>query len=89
MLRIWIKDKREWREIENGPFPISQAQLSICRNAFADELKLAKPLCGANHSPQTAARDILKKECPKLSDFDILMLGFAVTNSKIKVEETK
>lgn len=88
-LRIWIKEGREWREVENGPFPITGEQLEQAREAFRLELAQAKPLHGANHAPQTAARAILKTVAPKLADFDCLMVGFAVTNQRVKWEVAK
>lgn len=86
-LRIWIKDSGSWAEVPNGPFPITQAQLSACRQDFQMELAASMPLDTAKQVPQTVAREILGVHCPTLSNFDRLMLGFAVTNPKIKVEE--
>lgn len=87
MMRIWVFDAgmRKWRELENGPFPVTRDQLMAARKTFVDELKATKNrLEGAWMSPQTAARDILKKQIPTLSDFDALMLGFAVSNDRVK-----
>ncbi len=86
-LRLWIKEGRAWREVENGPFPITPAQLDTARARFAAELVAAKPLHGANHAPQTAARAILREVVPTLSDFDALMIGFAVTSKTIRTEQ--
>lgn len=87
-LRIWIREgRRDWREIENGPFPITLEQLTEARTRFAKELREAKPLHGANHAPQTTARAILREVAPSLSDFDALMIGFAVTNERIRTRE--
>lgn len=86
-LRIQIKEGRTWREVENGPFPLTLAQLTEARARFKAEFDAAKPLHGARHAPQTAARAILREVVPSLSDFDALMVGFAVTSAKIQTEE--
>lgn len=85
-LRIWVKEGRQWNEVPNGPFPITPAHLIEARKRFDIERKAAKPLHGANHAPQTTARAILHDICPKLSNFDALMIGFAVTSAKVKAE---
>ena len=79
-LRILIKEKGfGWREIPNGPFPITLQQLNKARTLFTEEWNKAELLTGAKNAPQTAARDILSQVAPHLSKFDIGMLGFAVT----------
>ena len=81
-LRIWIKEKGfGWREIPNGPFPITLEQLKTARSLFAEEWDKAELLTGAKNAPQTAARDILSQVAPQLSKFDIGSLGFAVTTN--------
>lgn len=88
MLRLWVKEGRAFREVDNGPFPLTVTQLDAARAWFADEAKRCNLLSGANHAPQTTARAILKQVAPKLSDFDCLMVGFAVTSKRIKWELT-
>lgn len=85
-LRLWVKEGRTYHEIQNGPFPITPEQLSEARALYAAEYASAKPLTGARIAPQTTARDILAKVAPQLSAFDALMVGFAVTNSRIRFE---
>lgn len=93
-LRIWVKEPsasttpRRYVEIENGPFPLTLAQLDEARARFKAEFDAAKPLHGARHAPQTAARSILREVVPSLSDFDALMVGFAVTSARIRTEES-
>lgn len=87
MLRIWIKEGRAFREVDNGPFPLTGEQLAKARAQFAAERSKASALGGANHAPQTTARDILKQICPALPDFDCLMIGFAVTSERVKWEQ--
>lgn len=87
MLRLYIKEGREWREVENGPFPISADQLSEARTRFAAEWKAAEPMTGARQSPQTTARAILAEVAPKLSAFDALMIGFAVTSKRVSAQD--
>ena len=72
----------------NGPFPITREQLDEARRQYKAEWDACSdPLSGIKMSPQTAARDILKNVAPKLSDFDKGMIGFAVSNDRVKVEE--
>lgn len=90
MLRIWIKEKGfGWQELQGGPFPITQQQLSEARVIFANELSNSLPLGGARAAPQTTARDILSEVAPELSKFDCTVLGFAVTNERknIRIKE--
>ena len=90
MMRIWTRNNRQqkWAEIENGPFPITEKQLTCARDDFRQEVEDAehRPLWGARLCPQTTARDILLKRCPGLADFDYICLGFAVTTRLIKFE---
>lgn len=39
-----------------------------------------------NNAPQTVAREVILEVAPHLSPFDVLMLGFAVTSTKIEVD---
>jgi len=91
MIRIFVYDRQfnrpEWREIPNGPFPLTEEQLTVARQAFAAELAVCPDLTGVKMSPQTAARDLLKQAAPQLSDFDAAMIGFAVSNDRVRVEE--
>ena len=87
MTRIFIRNGRTWNEVPNGPFPITPAQLEACRASFQAELAAAPALGGARMSPQTAARDILRTQVPQLSDFDRMMVGFAVTSHTVRTEE--
>ena len=81
MLRILVKEKGfGWRELPNGPFPITQDQLDQARSLFAEEWNKDELLTGAKNAPQSAARDILSQVAPQLSSFDRGILGFAVTN---------
>lgn len=92
MLRIYVLDKQyyrrgRWTEVPNGPFPITLAQLDEARQLYKAEWDACMdPLSGIKQSPQTAARDILKQVAPYLSDFDRGMIGFAVSNDKIRTE---
>lgn len=91
MIRIHVYDRQltrpEWREIPNGPFPLTEEQLMEARRRFQAELAVCPDLSGAKISPQTACRAILKEVVPTLSDFDAAMVGFAVSNDKVRVEE--
>lgn len=89
-LRIWIREKGfGWQELPESPFPLTSEQLAKARAIFADELSNSPPLGGANMAPQTAARDILARVAPQLTDFDRLVIGFAVTNNEknLRIEE--
>lgn len=80
MLRIWLKEKGfGWRELPNGPFPITLEQIKKARSLFADEWNKVELLTGAKNAPQTTARDILKQLAPQLNTLDCGVLGFAVT----------
>jgi hypothetical protein len=93
MIRIRVKDEatRRWVDVPNGPFPVTREQLDEARRQFRAEWVAANadanPLAGIRLSPQTTARDILKKVAPHISDFDRGMIGFAVSNPKIAVED--
>ncbi len=80
MLRIYIREKGfGWRELPEGPFPITKEQLMEARSRFDEEFRKSPLLAGAKIAPQTAARDILTQMLPNMSSFDLLVLGFAVT----------
>lgn len=89
MIRIFVKPPRsQWQEIPNGPFPISLEQLTEARRLYKAEWDATTdPLAGVHMSPQTTARDILKQVAPSLSDFDRGMIGFAVSNDRVRIEE--
>ena len=74
-----------WRELENGPFPITREQLDEARHRYAAEWAEAGPFSGPRVAPQTTARAILREVAPHLTDFDAMMLGFAVSNNQIRV----
>jgi hypothetical protein len=38
-------------------------------------------------SPQTTARALLRQVAPTLSDFDAGMIGFAVSNNRVRVND--
>lgn len=89
-LRIWVREKGfGWQELPEFPFPITKEQLFHARAIFADELANSPPLGGANVAPQTAAREILSRVAPQLTDFDRLVIGFAVTTNEknLRIEE--
>ena len=72
-----------WRKIQPGPFPITWEQLQRARELAAPRLE--KDLFGGQpQAPQTIAREVLQEVCPHLSNFDVMALGFAVTNQKIR-----
>lgn len=92
MIRVQVFDtsigrRGKWVEIPNGPFPITRAALTEARRLYKVEWDRTEPLCGVRVSPQTTARALLKQVTPHLSDFDAGMLGFAVSNDHIRVEE--
>lgn len=90
MLHIFVFDatRRRWTQVPNGPFPISRAQLDEARKRYQAEWDACTdPLSGVKMSPQTTARDILNDVAPTLSAFDRGMIGFAVSNNRIRTEE--
>lgn len=89
MLRVHVFDqtRRRWAEVPNGPFPITQEQLDKARRCYKAEWDACTdPLSGIKMSPQTTARAILHEVVPNLSDFDAGMLGFAVSNDRVRTE---
>jgi len=89
MIRIHVFDQtqRRWTEVPNGPFPIASADLLEARRLYAAEWAVCPDLSGVKVSPQTTARALLRQVCPTLSDFDAGMIGFAVSNDRIRIEE--
>ena len=89
MLRITVFDqtRRRWAEVPNGPFPITAAQLREARRLYQAEWATCPDLMGVKVSPQTTARAILREVVPGLSDFDAGMVGFAVSNDRVRTEE--
>lgn len=89
MIRITVFDqtRRRWVDIPNGPFPITTEQLAEARRLYQAEWDACTdPLAGVKMSPQTTARALLHQVCPTLSDFDAGMIGFAVSNDRIRTE---
>jgi hypothetical protein len=88
MLRLTVFDAstRRWTVVENGPFPITQDQLMEARRRYEAEWYACDDLSGVKMSPQTTARAILHEVAPQLSDFDAMMIGFAVSNPRIRME---
>lgn len=92
MIRVTVFDqaRRRWIDVPNGPFPITPAQLEEARRLYKAEWDATTdPLAGVHMSPQTTARDILKQVAPQLSDFDAVMLGFAVSNDRVRIQEER
>lgn len=89
MIRVSVFDatRRRWTEVPNGPFPITAEQLEEARRRYQAEWAICPDLSGVKVSPQTTARAILRDVCPTISDFDAGMLGFAVSNCRVRVEE--
>lgn len=46
-MRIWVKEGGRYREIDNGPFPVTPEQLDKARKMFAAELAAAD--CSSRH----------------------------------------
>ena len=89
MLQIHVFDRtqRRWVEVPNGPFPITREQLAEARRLYQEEWAVCPDLSGVKMSPQTTARALLRQVAPTLTDFDAVMLGFAVSNDRIRTEE--
>lgn len=87
MLRIFLKQQRGWKELDNGPFPVTREVMESARAAFREEWLRTDPLEGCRQSPQTTARMLLEERDPQLLTFDKMMLGFAVTHDVIRMEE--
>jgi len=87
-ITIYNPSTRRWTLLDNGPFPITEDQLGEARRRFQDELAACPDLSGVKMSPQTTARAILHEVAPLLSDFDAMMLGFAVSTDRIRWTET-
>lgn len=87
MITIEVKERGRWRRLPNGPFPITEAQLTEARKRFAEEQSKATTFAGARMAPVTTARQILSEIAPALDSFDLLNLGFAVTIQKVRVTE--
>jgi hypothetical protein len=87
-LRIHVFDqtRRRWTEIPNGPFPITREQLDEARRLYQAEWAICPDLSGVKMSPQTTARALLHQVAPQLDDFDAGMIGFAVSNDRVRVE---
>lgn len=91
-LHVWVFDQGAlprpgWRRLDNGPFPISREQLDEARRRYREEWDRTAPLSGVRVAPQTTARAILHDVAPRLSNFDAMMLGFAVSNDRIRTSE--
>lgn len=89
MIRVFVFDttRRRWTEIPNGPFPVTREQIAEAQRLYQDEWSRTPELTGVRVSPQTTARDLLKHVAPHLNDFDRAMLGFAVSNTRTRVED--
>ena len=93
MIRIFVREENyakkgrgRWKEVPNGPFPITPEQLAEARRRYQAEWSVCPDLSGIKVSPQTTARAILRDIVPNISDFDAGMIGFAVSNDFVKTE---
>ena len=84
-IEVFDQTRRRWAEIPNGPFPITEDALQEARRRYQAEWAVCPDLSGVKVSPQTTARALLRDVCPGLSDFDAGMLGFAVSNDRVRV----
>jgi hypothetical protein len=91
VIRIDVFDqaRRRWTNVPNGPFPITREQLDEARRRYRAEWDVCPDLSGVKVAPQTTARAILKDVAPALSDFDAGMIGFAVSNDRVRVYDYK
>ena len=86
-IQVFDQTRRRWTEVPNGPFPISREQLAEARRLYQAEWAACPDLSGVKVSPQTTARALLRQVAPALSDFDAGMLGFAVSNDRIRIKD--
>jgi hypothetical protein len=84
-IEVFDQTRRRWTAIPNGPFPISEAALHEARRRYQAEWAVCPELTGVKVSPQTTARALLREVAPHLSDFDAGMLGFAVSNDRMRI----
>jgi len=90
MVRFWRKSIFGWREVPNVLFYLGDIQpLMALRNRWDDEIVRASALSDFSRqiqAPRTIARQWLAEAFPNLSEFDLLMLDFVVTNKSIKYQ---
>lgn len=89
MIDVYIKTRGKWERIETGPFScITEEQLNEARRRFKEQLDAStSPFDMPRSLPQSVARMILRDIVPSMSDFDTLVLGYAVTSTNIRIQE--
>lgn len=88
-LRCFSQRTREWTAIDGGSVPITVEQLRTMRAQFCDEYERLLAIDPINQAPQTVAREVIHAVAPKLVSFDVLALGYIVTNPRIEVDDVK
>ena len=93
MIRIRVREgaRGEWRQVDDGLVPVTAEELRAMRRRFAvayAALQDVDDTAGncAGGAPQTVARAIVRDVCPRLSGFDLIAIGFAVTAPRIEVD---
>ncbi len=87
MLFVQVKDDGRWTEIPECPHAIAASELRKAREEWAAELAADPGVFGAALAPQTTAREILGRVAPGLHGFDVMAVGFAVTNPSCRIAE--
>lgn len=86
-LRAWDGATGRWMAFGDGLFPITEAELRAVRAEFARRYAALLDRDALSQAPQTVARAVLAEHLPALSPFDVLALGYAVTNPDLEVND--
>lgn len=88
-LRCFAQRTCEWVAIDGGFMPITADQLRAMRRRFCDEYERLLAVDAINQAPQTVVREVIRAVAPELGSFDVLALGYTVTNPRIEVDDVK
>lgn len=88
-IRVFDMRDGSWRTLDNGSFPITADELRRARDAYAERAERLADVDVVNGAPQTVAREVLKKLLPALGAFDLICLGFVVTNPRIEFDNVR
>lgn len=77
--------RTRWVRIMNGPFPVTREQLLQARAELKAKRDAASDIDRIGGCWTTEGRVILKRVCPHLTNFDLLMLGHAVSMERVRI----
>jgi hypothetical protein len=86
LIEIAVLERGRYRRVPNGPFAITPEQLEAARRRFR-LAQDADTLGGARMAPASTAREILSEVAPALTDFDRMVLAYAVTSQKVRITQ--